>query len=103
MQLTSEDKTAISEYMTEKCVKAYLTPEQTAQVIDFRLDPWWCNADSQADIIIDFFKRQNEQVDNQLWHGCYVFDPDCGPLCAEHADPRDTSIDYVRLGMEVPS
>lgn len=45
----------------EKCAKAGLTPEQTAQVLDFRLDPWWCNADAQAENVIDFFHRQNDQ------------------------------------------
>ena len=29
---------------------------------------------------------------HKRWHN-----PICGPLCAEHGDPRDTSIDVVRL------
>jgi hypothetical protein len=34
------------------------------------------------------------------WEGV---EHECGVLCAEHGDPRSNSVDYVRLGMKVPS
>ena len=57
-----DDETqALIEHWRERCDKAGLTEDQREQVIDFRTDPWWCNADSQANTIVEFFKRQNEQ------------------------------------------
>ena len=83
----------LRQHFEEKCAKAYLTPEQTAQVIDFRLDPWWCNDDRQADVIIDFFHRQNDQQDEKRLADCYTYrDQVClDPLCPVHGDVRDTS------------
>lgn len=28
-----------------------------------------------------------------------VREHDCGPLCREHGDPRDTNVDFTRLGL----
>lgn len=93
------ERQATIEYVAEKCKKANLTSEQTAQVIDFRLDPWWCNDDKQSDVIIDFFHRL---VDQQFEHDLGTLDVVCNnPLCPEHGSPLDTSIDVVRLNRTV--
>ncbi len=57
-----EETQALVEHWRERCTAKGLTEDQTEQVVDFRTDPWWCNADSQADVVVDFFKRQNEQM-----------------------------------------
>ena len=94
--ISTEELDGIKSYYTEKCKKAELTPEQTAQVIDFRLDPWWCNDDRQADTIIDFLHRLN---DVEWERKTAVFEADlatlhvdCGnALCPDCGDVRDTS------------
>ncbi len=84
-----EETQTLIEHWRERCAKAGLTEDQTEQVVDFRTDPWWCNADSQADTIIEFFKRQNDQLfDLELG----TLHHQCGPLCPECGDPRDTSV-----------
>lgn len=51
-----------------------------------------CPCDDCVQALADF----NAWVESvrHRWHN-----PDCGPLCAEHGDPRDTSIDVVRLAV----
>ena len=57
-----EETQSLIIHWRERCKDKGLTEEQTEQVVDFRTDPWWCNADSQADTIVEFFKRQNERM-----------------------------------------
>lgn len=57
-----ETITATRDYYQAKCDKAGLTAEQAAQVIAYRLDPWWCSSDKPADEVVDFFRWLNEDA-----------------------------------------
>jgi hypothetical protein len=100
MAMTEYDKQVTIEDFTERCAKASLTPEQTAQVLGFRFDGFWCNTDATANTIIDFFQWANDKELGDWLEKYKAEDRVCklggngcdNVLCPECGDPRDTSV-----------
>lgn len=102
MEITQEvnSETAdLKTYFVEKCEQAGLTPEQTAQVVEFGTDHFY-GGEREAAVLIHYFTWWNDR-DLGAWlekqranePGCYIFNhQDCGdPLCTVHGDVRDHS------------
>ncbi len=61
MDMNDEETQAYVVDLTERCEKASLTPEQTAQVVGFGRDGFW-GGEKSAHTVIDFFTWANDKA-----------------------------------------